>query len=61
MSNKPLILVVDDDPDLVDMISTKLEANSYRTAKAYDGIQSCPGCAVSLSMHTGPARCLVPH
>jgi len=40
MSNKPLILVVDDDPDLVDMISTKLEANSYRTAKAYDGIQA---------------------
>jgi two-component system, OmpR family, alkaline phosphatase synthesis response regulator PhoP len=40
MSNKDLILVVDDDPDLVDMISTKLEANDYRTAKAYDGIQA---------------------
>lgn len=40
MSNKELILVVDDDPDLVDMISTKLGANNYRTAKAYDGIQA---------------------
>jgi CheY-like chemotaxis protein len=40
MSAKELILVVDDDPDLVDAISTKLEAKDYRTAKAYDGIQA---------------------
>ncbi|MHB8069178.1 MAG: response regulator [Desulfobaccales bacterium] len=40
MSDKELILVVDDDPDLVDMVSTKLEANNYRIAKAYDGIQA---------------------
>lgn len=40
MSGKQLILVVDDDPDLVDMVATKLEANNYRTAKAYDGIQA---------------------
>jgi CheY-like chemotaxis protein len=40
MKDKQLILVVDDDPDLVDMISTKLEANKYRTAKAYDGVQA---------------------
>jgi CheY-like chemotaxis protein len=40
MSAKGLILVVDDDPDLVDAISTKLEAKDYRTAKAYDGIQA---------------------
>jgi CheY-like chemotaxis protein len=40
MSDKELILVVDDDPDLVDMISTKLGALNYRTAKAYDGIQA---------------------
>ncbi len=40
MSDKDLILVVDDDPDLVDMISTKLEAINYRTSKAYDGIQA---------------------
>ena len=40
MSAKDLILVVDDDPDLVDMISAKLEANKYRVAKAYDGVQA---------------------
>jgi CheY-like chemotaxis protein len=40
MSDKQLILVVDDDPDLVDMVATKLEANNYRIAKAYDGIQA---------------------
>jgi two-component system, OmpR family, alkaline phosphatase synthesis response regulator PhoP len=40
MSQKELILVVDDDPDLVDMVSTKLEANDYRIAKAYDGVQA---------------------
>ena len=33
MSDKELILVVDDDPDLVDMVATKLEANNYRTAR----------------------------
>ena len=40
MSNKQLILVVDDDPDLVDSVSRKLEANNYRTSKAYDGIEA---------------------
>lgn len=40
MSDKQLILVVDDDPDLVDMVATKLEASNYRTAKAYDGVQA---------------------
>lgn len=40
MSDKELILVVDDDPDLVDMVATKLEANNYRIAKAYDGLQA---------------------
>ncbi|MEJ2672150.1 MAG: response regulator [Deltaproteobacteria bacterium] len=40
MGDKELILVVDDDPDLVDMISTKLEAKNYRISKAYDGIQA---------------------
>ncbi len=40
MSDKQLILVVDDDPDLVDMVSTKLEANNFRIAKAYDGLQA---------------------
>ena len=40
MSDKELILVVDDDPDLVDMVATKLAAKHYRIAKAYDGVQA---------------------
>jgi two-component system alkaline phosphatase synthesis response regulator PhoP len=40
MNNRQLILVVDDDPDLVDSISVKLEANNFRTSQAYDGIQA---------------------
>jgi DNA-binding response OmpR family regulator len=37
MTDKQLILVVDDDPDLVESIAMKLESKSYRVAKAYDG------------------------
>ena len=37
MSEKQLILVVDDDPDLVEAVSMKLESLSYRVARAYDG------------------------
>jgi CheY-like chemotaxis protein len=37
MSKKQLVLVVDDDPDLVEAVSMKLEALDYRVAKAYDG------------------------
>lgn len=40
MSDKQLILVVDDDPDLVDSVSRKLEANNYRISKAYDGVEA---------------------
>jgi two-component system alkaline phosphatase synthesis response regulator PhoP len=40
MDDKKLILVVDDDPDLVEAISMKLESENYRVAKAYDGIQA---------------------
>ena len=36
MSEK-LILVVDDDPDLVEAVSMKLEAKGYKVATAYDG------------------------
>ena len=36
MSDK-LILVVDDDPDLVESVSMKLEGDGFRVAKAYDG------------------------
>lgn len=40
MSEKTLILVVDDDPDLVEAVSMKLEAKNYRVAKAYDGVEA---------------------
>ncbi len=37
MSDKQLILVVDDDPDLVESVSMKLESSNYEVDKAYDG------------------------
>ncbi len=37
MADKQLILVVDDDPDLVESVSMKLESENFRVAKAYDG------------------------
>ena len=37
MGEKKLVLVVDDDPDLVEAVSMKLESKNYRVAKAYDG------------------------
>jgi len=40
MTDKTLILVVDDDFDLVESISMKLEAEGYRVAKAYDGVEA---------------------
>ena len=40
MSDKKLILVVDDDPDLVEAVSMKLESENFRVAKAYDGNQA---------------------
>nr|NJM03749.1 response regulator [Desulfobacula sp.] len=40
MSTNKLILVVDDDPDLVEAVSMKLEAMKYRVAKAYDGVEA---------------------
>ena len=40
MSNKKLILVVDDDTDLVEMVSMKLESEEFRVTKAYDGIEA---------------------
>ncbi|MDR3630908.1 MAG: response regulator [Desulfocapsaceae bacterium] len=39
MSDKKLILVVDDDPDLVESLSMKLESENFRVAKAYDGME----------------------
>jgi len=40
MSDKQLILVVDDDPDLVESIAMKAESHNFRVAKAYDGIEA---------------------
>jgi len=40
MSDKQHILVVDDDPDLVESITMKLESNSFRVTKAYDGVEA---------------------
>lgn len=37
MSNDQLILVVDDDPDLVESVSMRLTNDGFRVAKAYDG------------------------
>jgi DNA-binding response OmpR family regulator len=39
MSDK-LILVVDDDPDLVESIAMKLESENFRVEKAYDGVEA---------------------
>ena len=40
MSEKQLILVVDDDPDLVESVTIKLESEDFRVTKAYDGIEA---------------------
>lgn len=40
MSDKKLVLVVDDDTDLVEMISMKLESENFQVAKAYDGVEA---------------------
>lgn len=40
MSEKQNILVVDDDPDLVESVSMKLESENFNVAKAYDGLEA---------------------
>jgi len=40
MSDQQLIMVVDDDPDLVESVSMKLESENFRVSKAYDGIEA---------------------
>jgi two-component system alkaline phosphatase synthesis response regulator PhoP len=40
MTDKKLILVVDDDPDLVESVAMKLESEKFRVAKAYDGVEA---------------------
>ncbi len=39
MSDKKYILIVDDDPDLVETVSMILESKGYEVGKAYDGIE----------------------
>jgi len=40
MSDKKYILVVDDDPDLVESVSMKLESHNFAVEKAYDGVEA---------------------
>jgi two-component system alkaline phosphatase synthesis response regulator PhoP len=40
MNDRKLIMVVDDDPDLVESVAMKLESNNFRVAKAYDGVEA---------------------
>ncbi len=40
MSDEKLILVVDDDPDLVESVSLKLESQNFKVEKAYDGVEA---------------------
>ncbi len=38
--SKKYVLVVDDDPDLVETVGLMLESNNYEVGKAYDGIEA---------------------
>ncbi len=40
MNEKQLVMVVDDDPDLVESVSMKLESNNFSVVKAYDGVEA---------------------
>jgi DNA-binding response OmpR family regulator len=40
MSAQKHILVVDDDPDLVEALSMKLASKDFRVTKAYDGVEA---------------------
>ncbi len=40
MTDKKLIMVVDDDPDLVESVAMKLESHNFRVTKAYDGVEA---------------------
>jgi two-component system alkaline phosphatase synthesis response regulator PhoP len=40
MSEKKRILVVDDDPDLVESVAMKLESENFEVIKAYDGVEA---------------------
>jgi DNA-binding response OmpR family regulator len=40
MNENQLIMVVDDDPDLVESISMRLVSDGFRVSKAYDGVEA---------------------
>jgi DNA-binding response OmpR family regulator len=40
MNVNQTIMVVDDDPDLVESVSMKLESNNFSVTKAYDGVEA---------------------
>lgn len=40
MAEGKYILVVDDDPDLVEAVSMNLEAKGFKVGKAYDGVEA---------------------
>jgi len=40
MADKHFVLVTDDDPDLVESVSMKLESEDFRVEKAYDGVEA---------------------
>lgn len=40
MSDPKYVLVVDDDPDLVEAVSMNLEAKGFAVGKAYDGVEA---------------------
>lgn len=39
MTDKKRILVIEDEPDLVQMMKIRLEANGYEVLTAYDGVE----------------------
>ncbi len=40
MNDKKIIMVVDDDPDLVESVAMKLESKNFSVIKAYDGVEA---------------------
>ena len=40
MSQNKMVMVVDDDPDLVEAVSMKLESKGFQVEKAYDGVEA---------------------
>ena len=40
MADPKYILVVDDDPDLVETVSMNLESKGFAVGKAYDGVEA---------------------